>query len=115
MERIAGQPHGPRWKGDAEPGVETNLANESGKPHRNSAPPGYALQFRESLGACSCPFSVSGEKGATAAQTEHYRVFIPYFDVAHGQTTMIPRRFCEDQGDGEKDGGQQSKGGEGKV
>ena len=32
MERRAGQPHGPRWKADAEPRVETNLANESANP-----------------------------------------------------------------------------------
>ena len=115
MERIAGETHGPRCKGDAEPRVKTNLANESSKPHRNSVPPGYTLQFWESQEACFCPFSVSGEKGATAAQIEHYRVFIPYFDVAHSQTTVIPKRFCEDQADGDKDGGQHPKEGKGKY
>lgn len=96
VERIAGQPHGPRCKGDTEPRVETNLANESGKPHRNSVPPGYTLQFRQSLETCFCPFSVSGEKGATENQIEHYRVFIPYFNMPHSQTTVILKRFCED-------------------
>lgn len=62
------------------------------------------------------PFSVSGGERATAAQIEHYRVFIfPILIAAHSQTTVIPKRFCEDQADGDKDGGQHPKEGKGKY
>lgn len=62
----------------------------------------------------SAPSQSQGRKG-TAAQIEHYRVFIPYFDVAHSQTTVIPKRFCDDQVNGDKDGGQHPKEGKGKY
>lgn len=95
VERIAGDSY-QGVSGDAEPRVKTNLANESSKPHRNSVPPVYTAILRVPGGMLLPLLSLRGERGNCSPN----RTLQPhsYFDVAHSQTTVIPKRFCERPG-----------------
>lgn len=106
VERIAGETHGPRCKGDAEPRVKTNLANESSSFTGTVFLQGIHCNSESPRVACFCLLSLRGER-ATAAQIEHSQsLHSPILTWHTARTTVIPKRFPDDQANGDKDGGQ---------